>query len=100
MLSPEKQGNDIFCVTCGEPWGVPSKVGRSIETGCKTCPSCEVSVYVRPKELLNALRDLVIEARECASHSPYPAVRGRMLTAIAEAEAMIQDTVRKIQGLR
>jgi len=100
MNTPEKQGNDIFCVTCGEPWGVPSREGRQIETGRKTCPSCERLVYVRPCELLNALRDLVIEARECASHSPYPAVRGRMSTAVAQAEAVIQNTVWKIQGLR
>ncbi len=96
MLVPETQGNDIFCVTCGEPWGIPSREGRQIEAGRETCPSCEG----RDKVLLNALRDLVIEARECASHSPYPVVRGRMSTAIAQAEAVIQNTVWKIQGLR
>ena len=96
MNTPEKQGNDIFCVTCGEPWGVPSREGRQIETGRETCPACEG----RHKVLLNALRDLVIEARECASHSPYPAVRGRMSTAVAQAESVIQNTVWEIQGLR
>ncbi len=100
MLVPETQGNDIFCVTCGEPWGIPSREGRQIEAGRETCPWCEGRSRLPPGELLNALRDLVIEARECASHSPYPVVRGRMSTAIAQAEAVIQNTVWKIQGLR
>ena len=96
MLVPETQGNDIFCVTCGEPWGIPSKVGRSIETGRETCPSCEG----KHGDLLNALRALVFASRSFAVHSPYPELSAPFLSEVAQAESVIQAEVWKIQGLR
>ena len=99
MLSPEKQGNDIFCVTCGEPWGIPSREGRQIETGRETCPSCE-SRRLPPGELLNALRDLVATCRRVRPVSLDGIASSDFLRAVVQAEAVVQDTVWKIQGLR
>ena len=84
MLSPEKQGNDIFCVTCGEPWGIPSREGRRLPPG----------------ELLNALRDLVATCRRVRPVSLDGIASSDFLRAVVQAEAVVQDTVWKIQGLR
>ena len=100
MLVPETQGNDIFCVTCGEPWGIPSREGRQIETGRETCPSCEGRRRLPPGELLNALRDLVATCRRVRPVSLDGIASSDFLRAVAQAEAVVQDTVWKIQGLR
>ncbi len=100
MDTPEKQGNDIFCVTCGEPWGIPSREGRQIETGRETCPSCEGYRRLPPGDLLNALRDLVVTCKQVRTVSLDGIGSSDFLRAIAQAESVIQETVWKIQGLR